>query len=104
MVSSDARRARRPTESEIAGAADKLETMVSSIGEYFLPAGQTWRAAGVVAGGEIDYLVNFHPRQICQVVYDYRGGPHMRSLISIDFPAPEMEPESAHVASAVSVP
>ena len=34
----------------------------------------------------------------------YRGGPHMRSLISIDFPAPEMEPESAHVASAVSVP
>ena len=34
----------------------------------------------------------------------YGGGPHMRSLISIDFPAPEMEPESAHVASAVSVP
>ena len=57
-----------PTESEIAGAANKLETMVSSIGEYFLPAGQTWRAAGVVAAGEIDYLVNFHPRQICQVV------------------------------------
>ena len=35
---------------------------------------------------------------------NHRGGPHMRSLISIDFPAPEMEPESAHVASAVSVP
>ena len=35
---------------------------------------------------------------------DHRGGPHMRSLISIDFPAPEMEPESAHVVSAVSVP
>ena len=34
----------------------------------------------------------------------YRGGPHMRSLISIEFPVPEMEPESAHVASAVSVP
>ena len=34
----------------------------------------------------------------------YRGGPHIRSLISIDFPAPEMEPESAHVVSAVSVP
>ena len=34
----------------------------------------------------------------------YRGGPHMRSLISIDFPASEMEPESAHVVSAVSVP
>ena len=34
----------------------------------------------------------------------YRGGPHMRSLISIDFPVPEMEPESAHVVSAVSVP
>ena len=34
----------------------------------------------------------------------YRGGPHMRSLISIDFPAPEMEPESAHVISALSVP
>ena len=33
-----------------------------------------------------------------------RGGPHMRSLISIDFPAPEMEPESAHVVSAVCVP
>ena len=28
----------------------------------------------------------------------------MRSLISMDFPAPEMEPESAHVVSAVSVP
>ena len=28
----------------------------------------------------------------------------MRSLISIEFPVPEMEPESAHVASAVSVP
>ena len=38
-----------------------------------------------------------------QLLY-HRRGPHMRSLISIDFPAPEMEPESAHVASAVSVP
>jgi len=28
----------------------------------------------------------------------------MRILISIDSPAPEMEPESAHVVSAVSVP
>ncbi len=28
----------------------------------------------------------------------------MRSLISIELPVPEMEPESAHVASAVSVP
>ena len=28
----------------------------------------------------------------------------MRSLISIDFLAPEMEPDSAHVVSAVSVP
>ena len=28
----------------------------------------------------------------------------MRSLISVDFPAPEMEPESAHVVSAVYVP
>ena len=36
--------------------------------------------------------------------YCHRGGPHMRSLISVDFPAPEMEPESAHVVSAVSVP
>ena len=35
---------------------------------------------------------------------EYRRGPHMRSLISIDFPTPEMEPESAHVVSAVSVP
>ena len=35
---------------------------------------------------------------------NHRGGPHMRSLISLDFPAPEMEPESAHVVSAVSVP
>ena len=33
----------------------------------------------------------------------YRGGSHMRSLISIDFPAPKMKPESAHVVSAVSV-
>ena len=28
----------------------------------------------------------------------------MRSLISTDFPAPEMEPETAHVVSAVSFP
>jgi hypothetical protein len=28
----------------------------------------------------------------------------MRSLISIDFPAPKIQPESAHVVSAVSVP
>ena len=41
------------------------------------------------------------PKQICST---YREGPHMRSLISIEFPVPEMEPESAHVASAVSVP
>ena len=34
----------------------------------------------------------------------YREGPHMRNPISIDFPASEMEPESAHVVSAVSVP
>ena len=37
----------------------------------------------------------------------YRFGteecPHMQSLIWIDFPAPKMEPESAHVVSAVSV-
>ena len=43
-------------------------------------------------------------RLCCEVNGNYRGGPHMRSLISIDFPAPEMEPESAHVVSAVSVP
>ena len=46
--------------------------------------------------------------QLCLVKQQaYRvgtGGPHMRSLISIDFPAPEMEPESVHVVSAVSVP
>ena len=32
-----------------------------------------------------------------------RGGPHMRNLISIDFLAPKMEPESVYVVSAVSV-
>ena len=32
---------------------------------------------------------------ICPALRVYRGGPHMRSLISIDFPAPKMEPESA---------
>ena len=41
---------------------------------------------------------------LLSLVWEYRGGPHMRSLISIEFPVPEMEPESAHVASAVSVP
>ena len=43
-------------------------------------------------------------RNVADKVPVYRGGPHMRSLISLDFPAPEMEPESAHVVSAVSVP
>ena len=42
--------------------------------------------------------------RLAEKLAHYRGGPHMRSLISIDFPAPEMEPESAHVVSAVSVP
>lgn len=32
-----------------------------------------------------------------------RGGPYKRSLISSDFPAPKMEPQSGHTASAVSV-
>ena len=32
-----------------------------------------------------------------------RGGPHAKPDF-IDFPAPEMEPESAHVVSAVYVP
>ena len=52
------------------------------------------------------FAMQHHPGNIHQSVATprYRGGPHMRSLISIDFPAPEMEPESAHVASAVSVP
>ena len=47
----------------------------------------------------------FLPPLLTLVGFLLRGGPHMRSLISIDFPAPEMEPESAHVVvSAVSVP
>ena len=72
-----------PTESEIAGAADKLETMmrVSTVGEYFLPAGQPWRFASVVAAGEIDYLVNFHPRQICQVVLTFAAELWLRGRI-----------------------
>ena len=36
--------------------------------EYFLPAGQSWRIAGFVAAGKIDYLADFDTRQICQVV------------------------------------
>ena len=44
------------------------------------------------------------PKRIVTSARVYRGGPHMRSLISIDSLAPEMEPESAHVVSAVSVP
>ena len=49
-----------------------------------------------------DLLLWLDPHRGCLAAY--RGGPHIRSLISIDFPAPEMEPESAHVVSAVSVP
>ena len=36
-------------------------------------------------------------------VYLYRGGPYKRSLISSDFPAPKMEPQSGQTAAAVSV-
>ena len=53
------------TESEIAGAADKLEihdAWVSTSDEYFLPAGQLWRPAIIVAPGEIDHIVNFYSR------------------------------------------
>ena len=46
----------------------------------------------------IDIVISYYHVMV------YRGGPHMRSLISIDFPAPEMEPESEHVVSAVYVP
>ena len=113
-----------PTESEIAGAADKLETMLRgshpSVNIFFCGRRQLafawsphfeaylWTSgesnrhrqsvrdvyqllhrdaypsvniffqpdnlgalSGVVAAGEIAYLANFHPRQICQVVYDY---------------------------------
>ena len=52
-----------------------------------------------IGGGGVGWANKVH---VCS--RNYRGGPHMRSLISIDFPAPEMEPESAHVVSAVSVP
>ena len=65
-----------PTESEIAGAADKLETMLRgshpSVNIFFQPD-NLGALSGVVAAGEIDYLANFHPREICQVVYDYRS-------------------------------
>ena len=33
----------------------------------------------------------------------YKGGPHMRSLISIHFLVLKVEPESAYVVSTVSV-
>ena len=49
-------------------------------------------------------LLGKFPLILSRKVATYRGGLHMRSLISIDFPAPEMEPESVHVVSAVSVP
>ena len=59
---------------EIVGAADKLETMLRGAHpsvNIFFPAGQPWRAAGAVAAGETNYLVNLHSRQICPFVYDY---------------------------------
>ena len=40
---------------------------VSPIGEYLLPAGQPWRAAGVVASGEIDYFANFHQEKFAKL-------------------------------------
>ena len=53
---------------------------------------------------QIIYIyVYIYISDIYQIYICIRGGPHMRSLISIDFPAPKMEPESAHVVSAVSV-
>ena len=54
-----------------------------------------WNIEGFLTPPSFRYRVNY---------IGYRGGPHMRSLISIDFLAQEMEPESAHVVSAVSVP
>ena len=54
--------------------------------------------------GSLHGMEDYVHHQCVAIFVHYRGGPHMRSLISIDFPAPEMEPESAHVVSAVSVP
>ena len=38
--------------------------------KYFLPARQPRRTSGLVATGEIDHPVDFHTRQVCQIVYD----------------------------------
>ena len=62
-----------PSENEIAGAADKLETMLRgshpSVNIFFQP--DNLGALPALWPGEIDYFANFHPREICQVVYDY---------------------------------
>ena len=62
------------------------------------------RAAVEFYGNPDPIEVTPYPAFTSLMAGEYRGGPHMRSLISIEFPVPEMEPESAHVASAVSVP
>ena len=42
--------------------AGNHDEWVSTAGEYFLPARQPRRPSGFVVAGEIDYLVDFHPR------------------------------------------
>ena len=71
---------------------------------YFVPKSSNivWKKARLLYSSQ--KLNHMECIRLENVTMDYRGGPHMRSVISIDFPAPEMEPESAHVVSAVSVP
>ena len=63
-----------PTESEIAGAADKLETMLRgshpSVNIFFQPD-NLGALPALWLQAKLQYLANFHPREICQVVYDY---------------------------------
>ena len=54
-----------PTENEIAGAADKLETMMNGSqpqANIFYQPDNLGALPAFVVAGEIDYLVDFHPR------------------------------------------
>ena len=72
-----------PTEIEIAGAADKLETMMrSSQPQTNVSSSQTtWCSAFIMAPSQAHHLANFYTREVCSPFHVYYSGAMVRGGI-----------------------
>ena len=64
-----------PTVMEIAGAADKLETMINvlNLRQHLLPTEQPWCSTIPVASSQTYHFFDVHTRQVCPPFYVYRS-------------------------------